>query len=430
MMKKIILFAILCIFTLFSCTRKEDIDNEIRPDKKLNATLAEYKDILTAAPNGWVGYLYPSGGGGFTFKFNFNKDETVSMYAILSEEYATTAKTSLFSLRAPQIPSLYFDTYNYLHELADPKITKYGGTYSVGAGGDFEFGIVDVGPDTIKLRGNFRKSDLILIKAKANQGDDFITKAYDFVQNKLGKIERFPYYYKKLSVNGEDYAITINTDKSTVSIWNTKEGKTSSFYTEYAVSDNGIMLRKAFIDGDFVLQSLSDIEVDIVASKAALKVNNTINAEITNVAEPIAISAEGPIQLYGNYSKTYTSYGFNYDGVKDYFKLQEEPSLQGAYFKQRYYIDNYDVMYYDYLNANNVSTRYISVMRGNINTPNVIKYSVNNYNGTSPGGTLATKIANIRSWFGDSEGYYVYPTGNGFYDLVSVADGKKWIRLY
>ena len=428
-MKKL-LIGILSIGLFFaSCSRKMDYDFDSRPDARIKLKIDEYEDLLTSAPNGWIGYLYPSGGGGFTFKFKFKENEQVEMVATLNDESSKTPKTTIWSLRSPQIPSLYFDTYSYIHELADPAVTKYGGTYSIGAGGDFEFGFIKVSEDTIRLKGNFRGSDLILVKAKSDQGDDYIEKSYDFVKNKLGQIERFKYYHKKLVVNGKDYAITINTDKSTVNIWHQTDTGLNSFSTEFAAATSGIMLRNEFVDKDFKISSFSDLVVDLPNGKASLKINGSQNAEIVQSQTPIVIDPNAPIVLFNNYSKTYTHWGFNYDGKRDYFDLAAESNLQGAYFKQRYYIDNYDVMYYDFLSGG-ASVRYISVMRGNINTPNVIKYNVYNMNGTNPGGTLATKINNIRSWIADSQGFYVYPTGDGFYDLVSVADSKAWIRLY
>jgi hypothetical protein len=65
-----------------------------------------------------------------------------------------------------QQPSLIFDTYSYLHLLADPDPNVNGGRVGAGLSSDFEFYVDSTVADTMKLVGRFNGSKAILTKGK------------------------------------------------------------------------------------------------------------------------------------------------------------------------------------------------------------------------------------------------------------------------
>src|SRR6188768_733240 len=166
-MRKQLLF-IFFIFSILAACKKED-DNVFgnSPDARLNDTLKKYQGILTGAEHGWKGLIFPDGmpHAVFAFYFKFNDSNRVQMYADYDSTSAVTMKESSYRLKALQQPSLLFDTYSYLHVLADPDGTVNGGPDGVGLASDFEFYFDSSSTDMIKLVGRYNGSKMTLVKA-------------------------------------------------------------------------------------------------------------------------------------------------------------------------------------------------------------------------------------------------------------------------
>lgn len=422
-MKRIWIYLFLAT-TIVACS-KDEINYE-RPDAKLNRLKAEYLDLLTGADKGWIGYLFPEGGGGYTFKFTFDENNRVVTYASIDEEKANAGKESSYRIKADQVLSLYFDTYTYLHILSDPDPNKSGGSTGAGLISDFEFAILESGQDTIKLKGNHNDSELLLVRAKSDQGDDYIARAYEYVKE-VDKVNQFTYYYNKFVFNGKNYAFTVNTEKSTISFYYEKNGTFNRFTTEYAVADNGVLLRHPFEDGEMSISSLTDFATDQVAGTVDLKVNSSASATIENVDAPVFIDKDAPRRMYVESYDYYSSTGANYSGVKDALDIRSIPGFAGMYFMPRYYIDPYDVLFTYFNGGANFVGPYF---RTSYDNSGVMKFIVTNLTGTSPGAAHLPKIQTLSSLWADTDGYYVYQTGENYFDLVSVADSKLWFRFY
>ncbi|HEY0176551.1 MAG TPA: DUF4302 domain-containing protein, partial [Pedobacter sp.] len=77
-MKKTLIYTLLSLALFSGC--KKDNENLIdgkRPEQRLEETLTQYNDQLTGSTYGWKGYLYPAGGGGYSFYFSFDKNNRV-----------------------------------------------------------------------------------------------------------------------------------------------------------------------------------------------------------------------------------------------------------------------------------------------------------------------------------------------------------------
>ncbi|MCX2452374.1 DUF4302 domain-containing protein [Pedobacter sp. PLR] len=174
---KIKILSILCLALALSSCKKgsEDlmIDGKM-PELRSQESLKTYSEALTSAKNGWAAYLFTEGGGGYGFYMDFNDQDRVKMLAEIDAGTATNLMESTYRLKAVMGPSLLFDTYNYLHLLADPNEDVIGGTSGVGFKSDFEFEFSAIKGDTIKLVGKKRRSDLFLLKLNAEQQDFYL----------------------------------------------------------------------------------------------------------------------------------------------------------------------------------------------------------------------------------------------------------------
>lgn len=156
---------------IFSCKKEEFVGE--RPDARLARVLSEYENQLTTSKYGWKGHLYPKGGGGYGFLFEFDNKNRVQMMADINLESGTKPKESSYRLKAVTGPSLYFDTYSYIHILADPNPAISQGTAGWGRYSDFEFQLLRASSDTIVMKGNLSGSHLYLVRASEQEKDAY-----------------------------------------------------------------------------------------------------------------------------------------------------------------------------------------------------------------------------------------------------------------
>jgi len=170
-----ILTILFLALALTGCKKESDllVDGQT-PEMRSQESLKLYGDQLTAAKNGWEAFLFTEGGGGYGFYMDFNNQDRVKMLAEIDAGTATDLMESTYRLKAIMGPSLLFDTYGYLHLLADPNTDVIGGTSGVGFKSDFEFEFYGVKGDTIQLSGKKRRSDLLLVKLNAQQQEYYL----------------------------------------------------------------------------------------------------------------------------------------------------------------------------------------------------------------------------------------------------------------
>ncbi|MFD2033670.1 DUF4302 domain-containing protein [Belliella marina] len=195
-MKKLkYIYSFLFVLGLFGCDLEEELvlDN---PDERLIANLEELQEVLQSADNGWIGRMYPSGGKGFSFFFEFGANGRVKMLSDFSDETATETRESTYRLKALQRPTVIFDTYNYIHLIADPDESINGGTRGSGLDSDFEFATVSVSSGQIDLEGVKKGSKMTLYAATSAQAtawkDGEISTMFSITRNYLGG-NGFPY---------------------------------------------------------------------------------------------------------------------------------------------------------------------------------------------------------------------------------------------
>ncbi len=177
-MKKII-YSLLIMLAFASCVEQDSLIYEQKPDERVQAVLDEYNEIIQSSPNGWLLALETGAKGGVNHWVNFTGDNTCEMLSdaenISSSKFldsATEVSPSSWRLKSVETPILIFDTYNYIHMLADPT-SSINGASSNGTGfiTDFEFtlGSYDKDLKVLDLTGRFNKSAAKLIACTAEQ---------------------------------------------------------------------------------------------------------------------------------------------------------------------------------------------------------------------------------------------------------------------
>jgi len=210
---------ILCILLplFFSC-QKEEAYKGLRPDERLSEAMGQYESLLKDAPYGWKGHLFTQDGNGYGFLFNFNGANRVEMLADVSNDSDHKSLESSYRLKAALLPSLYFDTYSYIHLLADPDPDVFGGEAGWGHYSDFEFSILKNTPDSIFLRGNLNGSRLVLIKATEAEAKAYKTGNLSVLKKNLVsylKTNQFPYIMTK---NGDLVALNFNMNSKLLTL--------------------------------------------------------------------------------------------------------------------------------------------------------------------------------------------------------------------
>lgn len=161
-MKKYLFFFTILLL-LASCDKTEDNVFTQTPDERLKMTMEEYRETLLNAPNGWFLAIDTKKGGAYRLWMSFEEDERVGMLSDMEATFSKAGQTatmpciSSWRLKMLLAPSLIFDTYSYLHLLADPQGANNGGKNSEGLLSDFEFRIVETDNGGIDLIGNYNQ---------------------------------------------------------------------------------------------------------------------------------------------------------------------------------------------------------------------------------------------------------------------------------
>lgn len=160
-MKKKLIYILCGLLFMTGCDKMEDNIFSESPDERLTETQNEYQDMLNSSPNGWLLSLNTGYGGGYRFWLSFNSANRVTMLSDLDYDISgagatsTTPQESSYRLKSLLAPSILFDTYTYLHVLADPQKDLNGGEKGEGLKSDFEFSFIKVDNGKIYLRGNY-----------------------------------------------------------------------------------------------------------------------------------------------------------------------------------------------------------------------------------------------------------------------------------
>lgn len=337
-MKKTLLYFFSAVLFFSACKKDDDSVFEKSPDERLTEKLASYQSLLTAAENGWKGFIYPKSGGVYSFYFKFNDANRVNMLSSFDSASAVTLTESSYRLKALQQPSLLFDTYSYLHVLADPDASVNGGpdgsgfVNGIGLQSDFEFYFDSSSADTINLVGRFHGSKATLIKATAEEAAGFANGqlANGFLLNKLLT------YFKRLTIGSERSDFNINPSARTLSLVDATGNLLDTLLTtRYYMTFGGIGFIKPLVAGNQIITGFSNINYNPSNQTISCTVNNTA-ASITTVIIPLKADVNAP-RRWWNFKAATEDYwvsisGFHVNGVDNAYRLDTLTGENFPYF--------------------------------------------------------------------------------------------------
>jgi hypothetical protein len=430
-MKKTFLYLFLIVATA-SCSKKDD--NKIfekSADERLNEALSTYQSQLVGSQYGWNGVLYADSGRGtpYSFYFKFDASNRVKMLSDFDSTSAATLKESSYRLKALQQPSLLFDTYSYIHVLADPDPNVNGGGYGSGLQTDFEFYFDSVGTDVIRLGGRFHGTKLVLTRATQQDATALNNGqlAAAFYINKILT------YFKRLTIGNQliDFQINPYTRKVTFT-WLDASGNTSTFTTSYYLTPGGIALTNPLVIGTTVIKTFDNLAWNATTQTINLAVNGTA-ASIRGVVVPLKVDVGAPArwwQYASDNNGLWVSFnGFHVNGVDDAFGLRNLKDGVNSYYFLVYwpqYAPRQDLFAPIFINPaqDSLILDYATLSR----RPNTTSDGRAVFSEiTSVGYPTTGPAAQTRTLLNNATGYYFVQTSETTYDMVSATDGKSWI---
>ncbi len=166
---------------VLSCNKDTNYLFDESPDERLAQKISDYYSTLQQAANGWIMTIETKEDGVYRLWMKFKAANRVEMLCDMDATWNTKdatsslIKESSYRIKAMQYPSLIFDTYNYIHLMADPQGTNptygniNGGVNGVGLASDFEFAMNDFKDGRVLLKGRYNSVTAYLEKATAEQ---------------------------------------------------------------------------------------------------------------------------------------------------------------------------------------------------------------------------------------------------------------------
>lgn len=252
------IFTYLAFLILLSACKNEyePVFNE-SPDERVRKVIEEYKTTLINAPNGYKGIIYTGSGGGYMFYLDFKENGTVTMVSDFNMETSSTPMNATYVIKALQRPTLSFDTYSYIHLLADPSEEVNGGENGVGLESDVEFAFEEFSGDTIDVEGIQRNTEMILIAATQEEASAFLSgKLNDNITNTTDFLAANPFPYFEFT-GGTQVAVDINQDNKTVTLfYRASDNSVQQTTLPFSYSTNGILLKEPVEFGNVSIQEL------------------------------------------------------------------------------------------------------------------------------------------------------------------------------
>ena len=432
-MKKILHLCLLITFLLSACDKKDEIAPGDRPDERLNQTLSDYKSQLVNAENGWKAVLYPQGGSAYSFFIKFNANDRLSMLSDINASSAATSLESTYRLKAMQQPALIFDTYNYMHILADPDPRKSNGEVGAGKYSDFEFSFESVSPETITLKGNLQGSRLVLTKATKDEADNYIKRIAERAKA-FESINNFTTYFKRLVIGNASFDVSVDTNLREITLTYFEGETAKTFTTGYYYTENGLTFLTPFSVGGANITGLNNIQFNTNNRNISFTANN-VAGSIQESARPAKIDVQGARNFFNASGEDYwvAETGFTVNGVPDALKVSSITNFYFIALWPKYGTSNgrtYDLFGVVTLNpsTSKPELNFGPAAVSSLTADGRIVYSYLGMLGTQPA-QAEPIITPTRELWTDTQGFYVVTTQYGV-DLVSAKDGKSWINLF
>ncbi|KAA2238641.1 DUF4302 domain-containing protein [Chitinophaga agrisoli] len=423
---------LLFMLVIGACRKDDDPVFDKTADERINEALSKYQAALIGAPDGWEARIVTGTGGIFNFHFQFKPNNRVSMYADIDTATAGNARESSYRLKALQQPSLIFDTYSYLHQLADPDGNVNGGDDGSGLVSDFEFSIDTVTTDSIKLTGRFNNTKVTLLRAAPQDaaawqnGDWRNTLSFQYIAN-------IQEYFKRLTFSGAAYDLRFNVLQRTITfVWADAGGTLRQFTSAYFYTREGLILETPFNDGTRTITRLTGAGWN--NNTLRVTINGNTPGTIAGAISPIKNDLGAPRRWWETMASQQgywiTGNGFHVNGVDDAFRMRSIPNFYFAIYWPEYNTQDgvtYDVMGYVVVANNSLALQFGSAWEPPTFTANGrVIFRLLGTLGTVPASAVSI-YNNINTQMEEPSGYYLVQTSTGSYDMVSAKDARAWI---
>lgn len=435
-MKRIITYLLPALLAFSSC--RKDNNDSVFPgttDERINKTLSDYQTALEGAQFGWNARLTTAAGSIYNFHFSFNNANRVLMFGDIDTLTASERKESSYRLKALQQPALIFDTYSYLHILADPDGSVNGGTPGEGLSSDFEFSLDSLAADSIKLTGRFKGSKLVLKKSTQQDLQTWQNGQWKNVLLFEDLSARILNYFKRLHYGATQYEIQVNKTERTVTFtWRDGTGTAHQHTTGYVVNNTGIQLTNPLVNGASTISSFSNFSWNAGASAFTMNVNGATPSTIAGAIAPVVLDVQAPSRWW-NFVAQQDSYwatlnGFHVNGLDDAFKLHDIPNFMFLVFWPRFGDAGggliYDLAGWVHNAGGTASIEFGAAFEPPTFTNGKVIFSWLGTLGDVPPEAEDPYINTAIQW-SDPLGYYLVQTSPTTYDMVSARDAKAWI---
>jgi hypothetical protein len=430
-MKRSFLYLLFLTTVFFSCENSDDTVFEESADVRLNAALASYEKQLVEAPYGWNAVIYPGGGGSYGFYFKFDDKNRVTMYSDFSDASAAKSKESSYRLKAMQTPSLIFDTYSYLHVLADPDEEVNDGEQGEGLLSDFEFSIYgdSVTADRIAFVGRKNQSRLVLTKATQAQATAYTNG--DLAKGVLfNNIAKYIPYFKRVTLGANTYEITVNQRSRTLSLTWLNGSTPKTFTTGYYFTPAGVAFVSPLVNGSQTITGFGNITWNASTTQLGFS-GGGATGTVVSAIKPISVDLaaakrwwQAPIESGGDWrSRT----GFHVNGIDDAFKVHELKSGESPYVFYLFQpaatsqFDFFAPIFYD---GESIYYDYGHAVAPTFTADGRVKFGeVGKILNPPTTGPAAESIKQLY----ETSGFYLIQTSETTYDMVSAKDAKAWI---
>lgn len=421
------LIYIFLLAAVFAACRKDDSKPANGTvDERVEASMTAYQTQLASAKFGWKGFLNTGSNGVYTFLFNFNDKNRVTM----SSDYDPAALESSYRLKALQQPSLLFDTYSTLHKLQDPDPSKFNGAPGAGKGADFEFRFVSATADTIKLEGLFNQTPLILVRSASQEENKAVFPGITRMKTVLANLKT---YFKRVTIAGTAYEVRFDIPTSTISFSSYENGVrktvTSGFYTD----GTRIAFFTPLVLGNTVLSELKDVNMD---SGAGIVNATALGAKVqfTQATAPLVYD-KTVVDFFMNNPSNLGLYwdgsdGFTISGVQDAYNLKGNiPGFAGLYFFPKLSLNGAPTQTFRFYSGTTGYTGYLLAYPAvKIQDGKILFNATALYNSTT-NTKIRTAQVNTALILQQPEGFYLINTGLQKYDLVNVKDATAWMSF-
>jgi len=434
-MKKIAIYITGWMMLLFSCSVDNDYIFDDISTHRLNQYIDECDELLVSAEQGWKFIYYPdtSQYGGYTFLMKFSKTDgrRVMMQCDINDEQSVSS----YGFNAALGPIICFDTYSLLHLLADPNPLAFNGKAGLGYGGEYEFLILDVKSDCIKLLGKKNKREAQLVPATAEDWAELPMQ-----REAIGRFNHFiptgadqPFYhYLRI---GTDTAFCFYSPTLRMAYLTYVEGgKTVPLKLPVYSTERGIHFDRPV---NFGGQTFSELAFDL-DSRAMSIVDEGVEGEFfwaASPTEPCRLRFPGAIEIakdYDGFSLVERGYnlsngktniwpeGHNIEGFRFYWRLAGNTAGE-IYVRESGGMATYARLLVDSIAQDHISDRIFFEALQN----SYLTGSVTNETNMWFGFTYSSTNGALNKYLTSAAGLTVIPVGGQFY-MIRNDDNLSW----